>query len=127
MKSMCQTLIGGQSGPEINVLRPTALKSGTEGNGLRQTQPARRFALVPIYLIFAIALSACEAGYVVAGAAHAIDEAGDAAEERVIAEMCADDPGAVFCPGRCDVNPSGFGCPGGPSFCEIVPDAESCA
>ena len=115
MRSMCQTLIGGQIEPAINELRPTSRNRETEGNRLRPTQPARRFALVPIYLIFAVALSACEAGYVVAGAAHAInaiDEAGDAAEDAVIAEMCTNDPGSVLCPGHCDVDPSGIGWPG---------------
>lgn len=117
MKSICQTLIGRQTDPASNVLRPTSRKSGTEGNGLRHTSPVRKFASLPIYLIFAAALSACEAAYVVAGAAHAIDaidEAGDAAAEAVIAEMCADDPGSVICPGRCDVDPNGLGCPGNP-------------
>jgi hypothetical protein len=87
-----------------------------------------------MYITILVFLAGCEgAGYAISGAGQAIsiindfNDASDAYEEQLIADICENDPGFSICPGHCDVNPTGIGCPGfHNNFCDLFPDAESC-
>ena len=86
-----------------------------------------------VYCVMQLILTGCDdAGYAIVGVGQAIstiaaiDDAADAYEEQVIEDLCTEDPGSTFCPGHCDVDPEGIGCPGFKSFCDLFPDTESC-
>ena len=82
--------------------------------------------------IFMFSLAGCEAApYVLAGAGQiaTINDYADAYEEQQIADLCAENPTAFFCPEGCELEPEQLGCPGYSSsagFCNMFPDAETC-
>ena len=110
---------------------------------------ARKSVLSALLLGALLVLGGCEVAHVIAGAAQAIDDAGDAAAEAALAEMCIEDfspicpgycdanPAEFLCPGYCDANPAGLGCPGYctanparigcPGFCPANPDDVRCS